>query len=135
MKRVRFGQAKHSRPRLWTPERVSEMRRLAEEGLTAKEAAQRLGMSWQSVRATSWQHGIHFHGPTTAFLKAHAGNRFAEARVAKGLSLMDVELDTGIAHSTIRRWENGGWPRNRGAIEKIADEYGVTVAWLKGEED
>lgn len=120
--------------RPYTPEEVEQMRRYADAGMPAREVAALLGRSYNSVNWKSRQNGISFHSPRTEFLRRHAGNRFAEARMAKGLTLLDVEADTGIAPATVRRWESGRSPCYKGLLETIAAEYGVTPEWLLGKD-
>jgi DNA-binding transcriptional regulator YiaG len=120
--------------RRYTPEEVEQMRRYADAGMPAKEAAALLGRSHNSVSRKSRENDISFHSPRAEFLRRHAGNRFAEARMAKGLTLLDVEADTGIAPATIRRWESGRQPCYKGLLETIAAEYGVTPEWLLGKD-
>ena len=51
-----------------------------------------------------------------------------------GKSPSKVALEIGAAKATVNRWKNGSLPTDATA-QKIADYFGVTVAYLKGEEE
>ena len=57
----------------------------------------------------------------------------ARLREIKGLSLKDVANDLGVAHRSVRRWENGESDPVLGDVRRIAAYFGVTVAYLIGE--
>ena len=51
-----------------------------------------------------------------------------------GKSPSKVALEIGAAKATVNRWKNGSSPTDA-TVQKIADYFGVTVAYLKGEEE
>lgn len=43
-----------------------------------------------------------------------------------------VSKNTGVTQATFSQWKNGSTPRDA-TLQKIADYFGVTLAYLKGE--
>ena len=60
------------------------------------------------------------------------GELLKEHRLAKGVSLLDVERETGIDNSNLSRWEQGKVLPSIYFCEKLADYYGVTLDELIG---
>ncbi len=55
------------------------------------------------------------------------GRRLRELREGKGLSLRGLEELTGIAHQTIRKYEQGESVPNWKTVEKLADALDVST--------
>lgn len=119
--------------RKWFPDRITELRTLAENGYSAAQAAEIFGVSREAIYLVANRHGISFHSLPIKFVMSHQDNRFVQARVAKKLTLLDVNVDTGLAPSTIRRYECGPKRIRMKIVQILAKEYGVTVGWLLGE--
>lgn len=51
-----------------------------------------------------------------------------------GKSPSRIALEIGASKPSVTRWKNGSIPSDA-VMKKIADYFGVTVAYLKGEED
>jgi hypothetical protein len=119
--------------RKWFPDRIAELKTLAENGYSAAQAAEIFGVSRDAIYLAANRHGISFHSLPIRFILDHQDNRFVQARVAKNLTLLDVEVDTGLAPSTIRRYERGVKRMRKDIVQILAEEYGVTVEWLLGE--
>lgn len=52
----------------------------------------------------------------------------------KGKSLSHVAEAVGLSRTSPNGWKNGKYPSEVN-LQKLADYFGVTVAYLKGEED
>lgn len=64
------------------------------------------------------------------------GDRIRHLRKKRGLTIMDVEKATGIAHSTISRWERGESVPNSSDIYRILKDYfKVDMCYLLGVTD
>lgn len=63
------------------------------------------------------------------------GNSIKEQRLAKGLSLLDVERATGISNGSLCRWENNQVIPGINFCEQLAQFYGITIDELVGLSD
>lgn len=60
---------------------------------------------------------------------------FAKLMEEKGVTHYQVAKGAGVAQSSLSDWKNGkSCPRNP-TLKKIADYFGVSVSYLKGETD
>jgi hypothetical protein len=55
--------ARRGRPRLWTEERLEEMKALIAQGASSKLAARALGATPDAVRSAASHHGLKFRRP------------------------------------------------------------------------
>lgn len=62
-------------------------------------------------------------------------NRFREAREASGYQQKEVALTLGVSKQTLSYWETGGRSPSKENIVKLAEMYGVPVAYLMGVEE
>ncbi len=59
-------------------------------------------------------------------------NHFTQLCAAKGLSPNGVAKELSISSGSVTKWKTGTIPQN-GTLKKIADYFGVSVSYLKGE--
>jgi len=59
-------------------------------------------------------------------------DRFAELLVKKGVTAYKVSKATGISRTTLSEWKSGRSTPKADKMQKIADYFGVTVAYLMG---
>lgn len=122
-------------PTVWTPDMVSEVRTLAEQGLTCKAIAARIGSTYYAVAHTAQKHKIRFHGQFHPGAQ-HPENQFYQARVAKGLDIFDASEKIGVCEDTIRRWERGmNLPMTMFIRDCAAEVYGVDPQELVTDEE
>ena len=57
---------------------------------------------------------------------------FVQLCRSRGISSYQVSKEAGVGQSTLADWKNGSTPRDT-TLQKIADYFGVTLAYLKGE--
>lgn len=62
-------------------------------------------------------------------------NRLKELRKEKKLTQKELAIKTEIPYRTLQRWENGETDIKSNAAEKLADFFGVSVAYLLGYSD
>ena len=62
-------------------------------------------------------------------------NRVKQLREARGLTRGDLEAIVGISRSTQRRYEQAGYQPNEFYTIVLSDYYGVSQAYLLGEDD
>ncbi len=62
------------------------------------------------------------------------GEAIKEQRVVRGLTLKQLEKETGITNASLSRWENGKMIPSIDCCVKLADFYGITVDELIGRE-
>ena len=62
------------------------------------------------------------------------GETLKEHRLARGVTLKDVEKATGINNGNLSRWERGEVLPNIDFCVQLADFYGVTLDELVGRE-
>lgn len=60
---------------------------------------------------------------------------FEKLLAEKGVRVADVSRATGIAQSTFSDWKRGRCAPKTEKLQKIADYFGVTLAFLPGQED
>ena len=60
---------------------------------------------------------------------------FAKLLQERGITAYRVSMDTGVPQSTLSGWKQGVSRPKYESMRKIADYFGVTVAYLAGEED
>ncbi len=60
--------------------------------------------------------------------------RFHQLCQEQGRSPNSVAQELGIPSGSVTAWKRGATPRSK-ASQKIADHFGVTVAYLRGESD
>lgn len=58
--------------------------------------------------------------------------RVVELQTSHNLSRVDFAKSIGVTESTVRSWEKEISKPRMGTLEKIADKYGVSRAWLSG---
>lgn len=63
------------------------------------------------------------------------GKRLKELRILKGLTTREASLKLQLGKSTISNYENDARKPDYDMLKKLADLYGVTVAYLLGEEE
>ena len=121
----------------WTPARVAVVRKLIEEDCwTADEVGSLFGRSRTSIHRICSISGIHCNrtGRQVRLMKERrSGNRFWEARMAKGWSVEEAAWQIGVSERTILNWETGR-SKSPYYAKYAADAYGVSAAWLVGEE-
>ncbi len=62
--------------------------------------------------------------------------RLRQCREKERETLEQVAKILGVNKTTVMRWESGSTPRiSRATLNLLAQHYGVTVAWLQGEDD
>lgn len=61
-------------------------------------------------------------------------NIFYDLCGKKGMKPLQVVKEIGIAHGSITKWKNGAMPSTK-SLQKIADYFDVSVAYLLGKED
>lgn len=123
-----------SREKLWTEERIAELRHLAEDLLqNSTEISRRFGCSRNAIRMACQRYGIRILNYGVRVSMKNAGNRFYEARRAAGLTMEEAAERIGVVRQTITHWESGD--RIHPNLAKFAAEaYGVSVDDLLGEE-
>lgn len=62
-------------------------------------------------------------------------NRIKELREKKGLSLRDMEIETGVSNATISRLENNFKNLGMELAIKFADYFKVSIDYLIGRSD
>jgi transcriptional regulator with XRE-family HTH domain len=67
--------------------------------------------------------------------KVSIGNRLKKAREKKKLTQTDVKKITNINNKTLSRYENNGAEPDYDTLKILANLYGVSVAYLFGEEE
>lgn len=60
---------------------------------------------------------------------------FEKLMQEKGVKAVEVSRATGIAQSTFSDWKRGRCAPKTDKLQKIADYFGVTLAFLTGQED
>lgn len=60
------------------------------------------------------------------------GEALKENRIIRGLTLKDIERDTGINNGNLSRWERGEVLPSIDFCVKLADYYGITLDELVG---
>lgn len=60
-------------------------------------------------------------------------NRYRRAREQAGLSLAQAERMTGIGRVTLQNFENGVLQLEVDVTKTLADVYGCSIAWLRGD--
>lgn len=58
------------------------------------------------------------------------GERLHRARRAAGLSLREVASETGLSHTTIRKWEQGELKPSSSQLIQLAKLYGVRTEYF-----
>lgn len=119
---------KSSGPHIWTPERLLQLRELAECGLTGEQIAEQMGLSVWQVRNAANRHQIWTFGPRARYETRVAGNRFFEARKAMAMSIAEAAEAIETTEQTIRSWETEKrQPRTYYLKQRIREVYGIEV--------
>lgn len=127
--------------------RIKELRQ--NEGLSQAELAQKVGISEQSVsfyendrrkpKIETWNRLADFFNVSVPYLQGLPEpvrkNRLKELRQKKNLTLKKLGKHVGMLDSTLSQYENGKREPGREVWQKLADYYGVSVPYLKGEID
>lgn len=58
---------------------------------------------------------------------------FVQLCKERGVSPYQVSKETGIAQSTLTNWKNNTYRIRENTLEKLANYFGVSLAYLKGE--
>ncbi len=61
--------------------------------------------------------------------------RFVQLLNEKGITAYQVYKDTGVSQSVLSAWKKGASTPRPMTLKIIADYFGVSIAWLKGETD
>ena len=121
----------------WTPAAVSAVKKLIEEDCwTAQEVGDLFGRSRGAIHSLCSKQGIRCNrtGRQVRLMKSRrTGNRFWEARMAKGWSVEEAAWQIGVSTRTILNWETGR-SKEPYCARIAAKVYGVSVFWLVGEE-
>ena len=127
--------------------RIKELRQ--SKGLTQAELAKKVGISEQSVsfyennrrkpKVETWNRLANFFNVSVHFLQGLpepvGKNRLKELRNQRKLTLDDIEEKTGIKRGTYSNYENGKTEPKMETWQKLADYFGVSVPYIKGELD
>ena len=102
--------------KFWTPERVADLRKLVAEGLTAREVAEKFGVTRKAVIGATWRNGIHgWNRADPKTVPADFVERYETARFA------ELARHYGVSVTTIKRWQSlkglkrgtGYWTREK----------------------
>ena len=127
--------------------RIKELRQ--NKGLSQAELAQKVGISEQSVsfyendrrkpKIETWNRLADFFKVSVPYLQGLSEpvrkSRLKELRQKKNLTLKKLGKHVGMLDSTLSQYENGKREPGREVWQKLADYYGVSVPYLKGEID
>lgn len=127
--------------------RIKELRQ--SKGLTQAELAKKVGISEQAVsfyendrrkpKIETWNTLADVFNVSVPYLQGLPEpvrkNRLKELRNQRKLTLDDIEEKTGIKRGTYSNYENGKTEPKMETWQKLADYYGVSVPYIKGELD
>jgi hypothetical protein len=82
----------------WTPSNIARLRELAEEGLTMREAADKMGAARQAIATAASKFDIHFHGRRRRLVMSD--EEACRARWIARLPAMKAALVRDILHDT-----------------------------------
>lgn len=121
--------------RVWTDQMRRDFLRMVNEGLTAREIAERMGRSKAAIDQMAFRLEVHFKGMETAMARRIGGNPFFEARKRAGLSRSQAADKIGISTHMLYQYENGFQrPGQMVLWRSIAQAYDCTIGDLLGEE-
>jgi transcriptional regulator with XRE-family HTH domain len=117
---------------------------LADEGLSAQQIAQRLGISVETTQHTLIR-GLTDCGRCGRIIrrgdqcpvcklssKAEFGARLKAFRTAADLSQLQLSLQVGVTNARVRHWENGERQPAEHELEMLAEVLGLSVQELTG---
>ena len=127
--------------------RIKDLRQ--SKGLTQDELAQKVGISEQSVsfyennsrkpKIETWNRLANFFNVSVPFLQGLpepvGKNRLKELRNQRKLTLDDIEEKTGIKRGTYSNYENGKTEPKMETWQKLADYFGTSVSYIRGDLD
>jgi transcriptional regulator with XRE-family HTH domain len=117
---------------------------LADQGLSARQIAQRLEISVKTVQQTLVKGLTHcdqcgrtigrgHRCPVCALLsEAQFSQRLKAFRKAANLSQLQLALNVGVSDARVRQWENGQKQPAEHELEMLAEALGLTVQELTG---
>jgi transcriptional regulator with XRE-family HTH domain len=117
---------------------------LAEQGLSARQIAQRMGISVETAQQTLSKGITHcdqcgrpigrgYRCPVCALgSEVEVSVRLKAFRAATGLSQLQLALNVGVSAARVRHWESGQKQPTEYELEMLAKALGLTVQRLTG---
>jgi transcriptional regulator with XRE-family HTH domain len=117
---------------------------LADQGLSARQIAQRMGISVETAQQTLSKGITHcdqcgrpigrgYRCPVcTLVCEAELSERLKAFRTAAALSQLQLALNAGVSAARVRHWESGQKQPTEYELEMLAEALGLTVQQLTG---
>jgi transposase len=87
----------------WSQERIEQVRRMASEGMTVREIADRIGLTHEYVRRYIKQYGIQMIRHHAFTGEADERKQILQDYINRGMSVHQISKDLGVSSYTVKK--------------------------------